>query len=75
MCIRDRACQVQGIWVRPDLRGQGIGASGTAAVAALALAEVAPVVSLYVNEFNTAARAAYARVGFTQVGTFASILS
>ncbi len=72
--VSELACQVQGIWVRPDLRGQGIGASGTAAVAALALAEVAPVVSLYVNEFNAAARAAYARVGFTQVGTFASIL-
>jgi len=72
--VSDRACQIQGIWVRPGLRGQGLGASGTAAVAAIALAEVAPVVSLYVNDFNGAAKAAYARVGFTQVGTFASIL-
>ncbi|MDQ3054761.1 MAG: GNAT family N-acetyltransferase, partial [Actinomycetota bacterium] len=38
------------------------------------LAEVAPVVSLYVNDFNAAAKAAYARVGFAQVGTFASVL-
>ena len=72
--VSDLACQIQGIWVRPDLRGKGIGTRGTAAVAALALAAVAPVVSLYVNDFNTAARAAYARVGFTQVGTFASVL-
>jgi len=72
--VSDRACQVQGIWVRPDLRGRGYGATGTAAVAAIALAEVAPVVSLYVNHFNTAARAAYARVGFSQVGTFATVL-
>jgi predicted GNAT family acetyltransferase len=72
--VSDRACQIQGIWVRSDLRGKGIGTSGTAAVAALALAEVAPVVSLYVNHFNAPARAAYARVGFEQVGTFASIL-
>lgn len=72
--VSDQACQIQGIWVRPDLRGQGIGASGTAAVVAIALADVAPVVSLYVNDFNAPAKAAYDRVGFTQVGTFASIL-
>jgi predicted GNAT family acetyltransferase len=72
--VSEQACQVQGIWVRPDLRGQGIGTSATAAVAAIALADVAPVVSLYVNDFNAAAKAAYARVGFTQVGTFASVL-
>ncbi len=72
--VSDLACQIQGIWVRPDLRGQGIGSRGTAAVASVALAAVAPLVSLYVNDFNTPARAAYARVGFTQVGTFASVL-
>jgi predicted GNAT family acetyltransferase len=32
------------------------------------------VVSLYVNDFNSPARAAYARVGFSQVGTYASVL-
>ena len=30
--------------------------------------------SLYVNDFNTVARAAYARVGFAEVGTFATVL-
>ena len=30
--------------------------------------------SLYVNSFNLTARAAYERVGFTEVGTFATIL-
>jgi predicted GNAT family acetyltransferase len=35
---------------------------------------IAPVVSLYVNDFNTPARRAYERVGFTQVGTFTSVL-
>jgi len=72
--VSELACQIQGIWVRPDLRGQGLGSTGTAAVAAFGLAEVAPVVSLYVNHFNIAARAAYDRVGFTQVGTFATVL-
>lgn len=68
------ACQVQGVWVDPELRGRGMGTSGMAAVVRTALAEVAPVVSLYVNDFNTPARRAYERVGFTQVGTFASVL-
>jgi predicted GNAT family acetyltransferase len=68
------ACQLQGVWVSPRFRGQGIGQRGTAAVVEYARAAVRPVVSLYVNDYNTAARAAYARVGFNQVGTYASIL-
>ena len=36
--------------------------------------EIAPVVSLYVNDYNAAARATYRRVGFTDVGAFMSVL-
>ena len=68
------ACQVQGVWVAPQYRGQGIGQRGTAAVVEYARTAIAPVVSLYVNDYNHAARAAYERVGFQQVGTYASIL-
>ena len=68
------ACQVQGVWVRPELRGRGLATAGMAAVVAEALRNVAPVVSLYVNDFNTPARAAYRRVGFTETATFASVL-
>ena len=67
-------CQVQGVWVHPALRGRGLAASGVAAVVEAARTTVAPTVSLYVNEYNTAARRAYARVGFEQVGTFTSVL-
>ena len=67
-------CQVQGVWVDPTLRGRGLGTRGTAAVVEQARATIAPVVSLYVNDFNAAARRAYEKVGFAQVGTFASIL-
>jgi predicted GNAT family acetyltransferase len=45
-----------------------------AAVVELALRDVARVVSLYVNDYNEAARAAYRRVGFTDRGTFMSVL-
>ncbi|HEV7726427.1 MAG TPA: GNAT family N-acetyltransferase [Modestobacter sp.] len=72
--VSREACQVQGVWVAPRYRGQGIGQRGTAAVVEYARTAIAPVVSLYVNDFNSPARAAYARVGFTQVGTYASVL-
>ncbi len=68
------ACQIQGVWVLPSLRGQGRGTAGTASVVNLALADVAPVVSLYVNAYNGPARRAYDKAGFRQAGTFASVL-
>ena len=68
------ACQVQGVWVTPEMRGRGIAGAGMAAVVAYALADVAPVVSLYVNDYNHPARASYRRSGFTEVGTFMSVL-
>ncbi|GAA0477908.1 GNAT family N-acetyltransferase [Streptomyces stramineus] len=69
-----RACQIQGVWVAPEHRGQGLSETGMAAVLGYALREVSPVVSLYVNDYNTAARAAYRRVGFEEVGAFMSVL-
>ncbi|KLN34971.1 GCN5 family acetyltransferase [Cellulosimicrobium funkei] len=75
--------QVQGVWVDPRYRGQGLAAPGMAAVVHLARqgapAEAArragpPVVSLYVNDYNTRALATYRRVGFEQVGTYATVL-
>jgi hypothetical protein len=69
-----KACQVQGVWVHPDFRGRGLAAPGMAAVVRLARASVSPVVSLYVNDFNTPARATYVRAGFREVGEFMSVL-
>ncbi len=60
--------------VHPDHRGRGIGTAGTAAVVEYARTAIAPVVSLYVNDFNAPARATYRRVGFDQRGTFMSVL-
>ena len=41
---------------------------------AAAVIQAGRVASLYVNGYNAVARAAYARVGFTEVGTFATVL-
>ncbi|CAO0829950.1 N-acetyltransferase GCN5 [Streptomyces microflavus] len=69
-----QACQIQGVWVAPEHRGKGLSETGMAAVLRYALADVAPVVSLYVNDYNTPARKAYRRVGFRETGTFMSVL-
>lgn len=66
--------QVQGVWVNPRWRGRGRSSRGMAAVVAQTLGRVAPVVSLYVNHYNTRALAAYQRVGFRRVGTYATVL-
>ncbi|MCW2883327.1 MAG: uncharacterized protein QOE54_2357 [Streptosporangiaceae bacterium] len=68
------ACQVQGVWVHPDLRGRGISVHGMAEVVSESLRTIAPTVSLYVNDYNTRARSAYRRVGFTDIDTFMSVL-
>jgi predicted GNAT family acetyltransferase len=68
------AVQVQGVWVNPRRRGEGLAAPGMASVVELVRAQIAPVVSLYVNGFNTRAIRTYERVGFRQVGTFATVL-
>ncbi|MER8188005.1 GNAT family N-acetyltransferase [Kitasatospora sp. NPDC094015] len=68
------ACQIQGVWVAPEHRGRGLSETGMAAVLEIALREVAPTVSLYVNDYNVRARAAYRRVGFREVGAFMSVL-
>jgi predicted GNAT family acetyltransferase len=66
--------QIQGVWVKPEYRGQGISVPAMAAVVKLVLADLAPVVSLYVNDYNEVALNSYRSVGFEQVDTFATVL-
>jgi uncharacterized protein len=71
--VTSEVTQVQGVWMNPLYRGQGLSAGYMAAVVEQAR-KVAPITSLYVNGFNLRARATYERVGFRQVGTFATVL-
>lgn len=66
--------QVQGVWLAPRLRGQGLAAPAMAAVVEQVLRDTAPTVSLYVNDFNAPARATYARIGLRPVGEFSTVL-
>lgn len=71
--VTSQATQIQGVWINPRYRGQSLAANYMAAVVNHALT-FAPVVSLYVNDYNEPALRTYERVGFRQIGTFATIL-
>jgi hypothetical protein len=73
-CATAYAAQIQGVYVPPDRRGEGIATAGMAAIVDIVRREVAPVVSLYVNDWNTSARAAYERVGFRETARFATVM-
>ncbi|SOJ55638.1 hypothetical protein MSIMFB_03120 [Mycobacterium simulans] len=64
---------IQGVWVHPERRGQGLCVPGTATIVS-AIVATGRIACGYVNHSNVAARAAYARVGFRQVGSIASVL-
>lgn len=68
------SAQVQGVWLAPESRGSGLAAPLMAAVVAAVRRDHAPRVNLYANSHNTAAINLYQRVGFHQVGTFATVL-
>ncbi|MEL4504017.1 GNAT family N-acetyltransferase [Luteococcus sp. H138] len=72
-CAAGMFCQVQGVWIDPALRGRGLSVPAMAAVVALCRRRW-PVVSLYVNDYNTPAVRLYERVGFSTVGRFATVL-
>jgi predicted GNAT family acetyltransferase len=65
--------QIQGVWVRPDLRGRGLGTAAMATVLDYAL-RLAPTASLYVNDFNQPARRVYERLGMRQVATVSTVM-
>ncbi|MCD4534613.1 GNAT family N-acetyltransferase [Nocardioides sp. cx-169] len=73
-CATEDAAQVQGVWVPPDRRGEGLATAGMAAVVDFVQHEIAPVVSLYVNEWNAPARRAYEAVGFRETARFSTVM-
>lgn len=66
------AYQIHGVWVDPAQRGKGLGSAGVATLVEYGN-RFAPIASLYVNDFNHAARASYHKVGFEKVAELATI--
>lgn len=73
-CASPYAAQIQGVYVAPERRGEGLAAAGIAAVVHQIQADIAPIASLYVNEWNEPARRAYASCGFRESARFATIM-
>ena len=72
--VTPHTAQIQGVWVAPEWRGQGMATAAMAAVVRDVLRRVAPTASLYVNDYNVPAQRVYARCGFRPVGAFATVL-
>lgn len=72
-CSYKSFCQIQGVWVAPELRGRGLGVGALAKVIELCALDY-DVVSLYVNDYNTSARRLYEKVGFQEFGCLGTIL-
>lgn len=73
-CASPYAAQIQGVYVAPELRGQGLATAGIATVVSEIRRNIAPVASLYLNAHNIAARTVYDRVGFKQTETFSTLM-
>ncbi len=58
----------------PEDRGRGLATAGMAAVVNIVRREIAPVVSLYVNDWNTPARLVYEKVGFRETARFSTVM-
>lgn len=69
-----RACQIQGVWVTPRMRGKGLSEAALAGMVRQVQMTFAPVVTLYVNAHNEPARRLYDRLGFFEHTRFATIL-
>jgi predicted GNAT family acetyltransferase len=68
-----RTLQLQGIWTPPDMRRRGLASAALYGICERLL-QTHATLSLYVNDFNAPALALYARLGFTQVGEFTTLL-
>lgn len=66
--------QIQGVWIDPGYRGRGLSASAMVSVARDVTSRLGLTVSLYVNDYNHRAIRAYRRAGFTEVGTYATVM-
>ena len=66
--------QLQGVWLAPELRGRGYAVPLIAAAVEQIMCDVGQLVTLYVNDFNAPARAAYRKVGFVEAGRFMTVL-
>ncbi|MFC5380346.1 GNAT family N-acetyltransferase [Aquipuribacter nitratireducens] len=72
--VTGAVAQIQGVWVAPHRRGEGIAVPAVAAVVEAVRRDLGARSSLYVNDYNQRAIRVYERVGFVRHGCFATVL-
>ena len=72
--VTGAVAQVQGVWVAPHRRGEGLAGPAVAAVVQAVHRDLGARSSLYVNDFNSRAVHVYEQVGFMRHGAFATVL-
>lgn len=72
--VTGAVAQVQGVWVAPHRRGEGMAAPAVAAVVEAVHRDLGARSSLYVNDYNSRAVRVYEEVGFMVHGAFATVL-
>ena len=72
--VTGAVAQIQGVWVAPGRRGEGLAAPAVAAVVAAVHRDLGARSSLYVNDYNERAVRVYEQVGFMRHGAFATVL-
>ena len=70
---RSGCAQLQGVWLPPSCAA-GAGGADAGERRRAGDGRAGALVTLYVNDYNTSARATYARLGFREVGDFATVL-
>lgn len=71
--MADGWVQIQGVWITPSLRGQGLAAELLSEAFTLIQRRFNVHLCLYVNSFNEPALRAYQRLGFRQVSSFQTV--
>jgi predicted GNAT family acetyltransferase len=72
--VTGAVAQIQGVWVAPHRRGEGLAVPAVAAVVEAVRRDLGARSSLYVNDYNTRAVHVYEQVGFTSHACFATVL-
>lgn len=69
----ENVCQVQGVWLHPEWRGQGKSPALFAEAIAIIQRDIATRITLYVNDFNVPALKLYRGLGFKEIARYSTI--
>jgi hypothetical protein len=69
----ENVCQVQGVWLHPEWRGSGKSSALFAEAISVIQRDIAPRITLYVNDFNIPALKLYQSLGFKEITRYSTI--